>query len=62
LAKKLTISVEKVGKDHRWAKWTIERPLTIFLETLFEDGKRVEGGRGSLNVKNSLYSFVDVSI
>jgi hypothetical protein len=29
------------------------RRLTIFLETLFEDGKRV---------KNSLYSFVDVSV
>jgi hypothetical protein len=31
---------------HSWAKWTTLRPLTIFLETLFEDGERAEGGRG----------------
>jgi hypothetical protein len=32
------------------------------LETLFEDGERVEGGTSSRDVKKDLYSFVDGSV
>jgi hypothetical protein len=34
-----------------WAKWTTLKPLTGLLETLFEDGERVEGGMSSRDVK-----------
>jgi hypothetical protein len=47
---------------HRLEKWTTLRPPTIFLETLFEDVEKEEGGRNSSDVTNSLYSFVEISL
>ncbi len=38
------MSLALYGNGHCWAKLTTLGPLTIFLETLFEDSEREIGG------------------